>query len=63
MPIPPRPARSRFLVVGMVKRKMLAADEGLAEEMVRIAEERGQTLKDYDSLMSFKILLTSLSSM
>ena len=28
----------------MVKRKMLAADEGLAEEMVRIAEERGQTL-------------------
>ena len=47
----------------MVKRKMLAADEGLAEEMVRIAEERGQTLKDYDSPMSFKIFLTSLSSM
>ncbi|MDI6904716.1 MAG: hypothetical protein QMD13_04405 [Candidatus Bathyarchaeia archaeon] len=28
----------------MVKRKMLAADEGLAEQMVRIAEDRGQTL-------------------
>ncbi|MDI6691019.1 MAG: hypothetical protein QME50_04010 [Candidatus Bathyarchaeota archaeon] len=28
----------------MVKRKMLAADEGLAEQVVKIAEERGQTL-------------------
>jgi len=26
-------------------------------------DERGQTLKDYDSPMSFKIFLTSLSSM
>jgi len=28
----------------MVKRKMLAADERLAEQMVKIAEEKGQTL-------------------
>ena len=50
-------------MVRIVKRKTLTADEGLAEEMVRIAEERVQTIKNYDSPMSFKILLTSLSSM
>lgn len=31
-------------MVGMGKRKMLAADERLAEQIVKIAEERGQTL-------------------
>jgi hypothetical protein len=42
---------------------VLAAGEGLALEMVRIADEKGQTLKDYDSPMFFKIFLISLSSM
>lgn len=33
-----------FLVVWMVKRKMLAVDERLAEQLAKVARDRGQTL-------------------